>query len=92
MNTLTTQQKCALRSQAHHLKPIVILGNNGFTPAVKAEMERALNDHELIKIKVNAENKEDRHDLIQQICKTCNASLIQTIGHTAAIYRKKEED
>lgn len=83
--------KRMLKSQAHHLKPVVIIGNKGLTEAVQLEIERALFDHELIKVRVNAEDKAARKDIIEKICQARNASLIQTIGHIAVLYRENEE-
>lgn len=86
--TLTTAKKCSLRGKAHQLKPIVIIGNNGLTDSVLKEIDRALEDHELIKIRVNAENREDKMQMIAEICAKNSAMLIQVIGHIAVLYRK----
>lgn len=85
---LTSKYKQQLKAQAHDLKPIVMLGNNGLTDNVNAEIERALLDHELIKIKVNEKDREARKQLITEICKIHNAELIQAIGLVAVIYKK----
>jgi RNA-binding protein len=84
---LNSAQKRALRGKAHALKPVVILGNHGLTKPVELEIDRALNDHELIKVRVNAETREARLALTQTICDHCQAELIQTIGHVIIIYR-----
>ncbi|MEI8054386.1 MAG: ribosome assembly RNA-binding protein YhbY [bacterium] len=78
-----------LRGKIHHLKPIIIIGNNGLIPAVIQEIDRALNDHELIKIRVHVkDSKEELTKITQEICTKTNATTIQTIGHIIAIYRK----
>jgi len=78
-----------LKGKIHHLKPIVIIGNNGLTPAVIQEIDRALNDHELIKIRVHIkDSKEELAKITQEICTKTNATAIQTIGHIVAVYRK----
>lgn len=76
-----------LKQRAHSLKPIVIIGSHALSPSVQAEIDHALNDHELIKIRVNANNKDERAKLIHDICTEQKAELIQQIGHTMVIYR-----
>ncbi len=76
-----------VKSQA--LKPVVILGNNGLTDNVTHEINLALDTHELIKIRINASDREERDILIEAICKTSNAELIQKIGHVISIYRAR---
>ncbi len=83
--------KLDLKSQAHALKPFVIIGGNGLTEKVQAEINCALDSHELIKIRVNAETKEDRQTMAQTICKFQEAELIAAIGHVITIYRKSED-
>lgn len=86
---LTSQDIRELRAKLHHLKPIVIIGNNGLTEAVIQEIGRALHDHELIKIRTNVKNrKEELATITQEICAKTNATLIQIMGYIIAIYRK----
>lgn len=80
-----------LKSQIHHLKPVVIIGNNGLTDAVVQEIDRALTDHELIKVRANVENSEELTQVAEEICKKTDSTLIQTIGHIIAIYRKNTQ-
>ncbi|MFM2006224.1 MAG: hypothetical protein RLZZ09_1879 [Pseudomonadota bacterium] len=77
-----------MRAKAHSLKPVVITGQNGVTPAVLNEIDLALEHHELIKVRVNAAVREDRKTMIQQICTDSSAELIQAIGHVVTLYRK----
>jgi RNA-binding protein len=77
-----------MRAKAHSLKPVVITGQNGVTPAVLNEIDLALEYHELIKVRVNAADREDRRAMIQQICTDSSAELIQAIGHVITLYRK----
>jgi RNA-binding protein len=77
-----------MRAKAHLLKPVVITGQNGVTPAVLNEIDLALEHHELIKVRVNAADREDRKTMIQQICTDSSAELIQAIGHVVTLYRK----
>ncbi len=80
-----------LKQKAHSLSPVVILGGNGLTEGVHGEIEVALQAHELIKIRVNADDREQRKQLTQQICEKHKAELIQAIGHIIAIYRQRQD-
>lgn len=89
---LSPSQKSDFRGKAHALKPVVLLGQHGYTPAVAAEINRALHDHELIKIKIASEEREDRKAITTLICKELNAELVQSIGKTVVLYRKKPKE
>jgi len=78
--------KKKFRAQAHGLKPVIMIGQAGLTSAVLAEIELALDTHELIKIKIRAE-REERKKISEKICSDTGAALIQTIGQIAVIYR-----
>jgi RNA-binding protein len=84
---LHPEQKKALRARSHHLKPVIIIGNAGATPGVLKEISLALDHHELIKVRVNAADREQRAQMTQMICSELEASLIQAIGHIITIYR-----
>ncbi len=84
MNKKTLHQ---LRSLAHDLKPVVMIGAQGLTVAVHEEIERALEAHELIKIRVNAGDREQRKAMTDEICAKHEATLIQAIGHIATVFR-----
>lgn len=88
---LTNPQKHHLKSLAHHRKPVVIVGDGGVTPAVLHEILLALDHHELIKIRVNAEDRERREAMIAEICATADAALVQRIGHVATLFRRNSE-
>lgn len=88
---MDTSFRKSLKAQAHHLKPVVLLGAKGLTEAVIAETDIALNAHELIKVKINGAEKEDRIEMTDMLCQQLEAELVQMIGHTAIIYRKKKE-
>ncbi len=89
---ISSAQKQHLRSKAHSLKPTIIIGNHGLTPAVQAEINHALEAHELIKIRVNAIDREERQLMTEEICRAQYAELIQSIGHIIVIYRENLED
>lgn len=80
-----------LRGKLHHLKPTVIVGDNGLTDAVIAEIDRALSDHELIKIRAHVDNSEELVTIADTICSKTTAVLVQIIGHIVAIYRKNPQ-
>ncbi|MDI1276424.1 ribosome assembly RNA-binding protein YhbY [Methylobacter sp.] len=83
---MNSADKKKLRAQAHSLKPVIMIGQSGLTVAVLAEIELALNSHELIKVRIRAE-REDRKLISEKICADTGAELIQSIGQIAVIYR-----
>lgn len=88
---LHPRQRQQLRGQAHKLKPVVMIGNNGVTEAVNKEIDRALNDHELIKIRIQSDDRDLRRELFATLCDANRAELVQVIGAIGVIYRKKTE-
>jgi RNA-binding protein len=88
---LDTSTRKALKAQAHHLKPVILLGSKGLTEAVVAETDSALNAHELIKVKINGAEKADRIAMANSLCEQLKAELVQIIGNTAIVYRKNKE-
>lgn len=88
---MNTSFKQSLKAQAHHLKPVVLLGAKGLTDAVVAETDCALKAHELIKVKINGVEKEERITITEQLCNQLKAELVQTIGTIAILYRKNKE-
>jgi RNA-binding protein len=85
---ITEKQRRHLKGLAHHMKPVVIVGQNGLTDNLFSELRSALDTHELIKVRVNAGDRGDRRKMVDAISKRCDAELIQTIGHVAAFYRR----
>lgn len=88
---LSTKQKQHLKGLAHNLKPVVLMGSNGLTEAVIAEIEIALNHHELIKIKVATEDRETKILIVDAIIRETKAEKVQVIGKTLVLYRPTEE-
>jgi len=86
-----TSFKQSLKAKAHHLKPVVLLGAKGLTEAILAETNVALLAHELIKVKINGAEKEDRMQMAEELCEQLHAELVQMIGNTLVLYRKNEE-
>ena len=87
---MNPEQLKQMKTKAHALKPVIMIGQAGLTEAVSKEIELALDTHELIKIKIRAE-REDRKLIQQHICTETNAELIQSIGQVVVIYRQKPE-
>ena len=88
--SLTETQKRHLRAIAHHKKPVVLVGANGVTPPLLAELEGALTAHELLKVRVAAGDREQRDAMIGQLCSASGSELVQRIGHVAVLYRAAE--
>ncbi|HHB3742525.1 TPA: ribosome assembly RNA-binding protein YhbY [Pseudomonas aeruginosa] len=84
----TQEQKKQFKSIGHHLKPVLIVAENGLTEGVLAELERALNDHELIKVKLALAERDDRRALLDELCAQSRSDLVQSIGKMALVYRK----
>lgn len=89
--TLNKEFKKQLVIRSQKLKPVVILGNQGLSPNVLKEIDNALTAHELIKVRINAADREERQALINEIILSSHAHLIQAIGHVISIYRQKEK-
>lgn len=90
MLNLSVSQRLELKGRAHALKPVVMIGNAGLTPAVLDEIERSLKSHDLLKIKVMHDEHELRASMLQEICTLLKAGAVQHIGKTLIIYRPLE--
>ncbi len=88
---LGNQEKKHLRRIGHELNPTVTVADKGLSETVLNEIERALKDHELIKIKVNVADRETRNQLITQLSETSAAEVIQTVGRVALLFRKSKK-
>jgi len=87
METLKGSQRKNLRAQAHHLKPLVMIGAKGVTDQLVGSVNIALNDHELIKVKFG-EFKEAKKDISEEIAKATKSELVGLIGNIAIFYRR----
>lgn len=85
--SLSTAEKKRLRQIGHHLNSVVLLGNNGLTEPVLAEIDARLEDHELIKVRVGGEDRAERLAAIEQIAKSTKAEVAQVIGKLVLLYR-----
>lgn len=88
MATLKIQERKRLRQIGHALQPVVMIGSQGLTDNVVEETLRALNDHELIKVKVVTEDRESRAALIAELTERTTAQNVQQIGKIVLLYKK----
>ncbi|SOB77881.1 RNA-binding protein [Marinobacter sp. LV10R510-11A] len=89
--SFSPEQRREYRAIAHHLKPVIIVGDKGLTENLQEELERALNDHELIKIKVASQDREARQEAVLALCESSGAEVVQTIGKIAVIMRRAKK-
>lgn len=86
---LTPAERQALKGRAHRLNPVVLIGESGLGPAVLAEIDRALNAHELIKIRVMGAARDTREALLAEVCGATGAAPVQHIGKVLVVYRER---
>ena len=84
---MNSEKKKQFKAQAHLLKPVIIIGQNGLTESVLKEIEITLDTHELIKIKIRAD-RDIRSQVCAKIVEQTQSELIQSIGQIIVIYRK----
>ena len=84
---LSTAQRKIHRAEAHHLDPVVMIDNDGLTPAVIKETDMALNAHGLIKIRVLGDDRQQREDIYQTLADQLGAAPIQHIGKLLVLWR-----
>ena len=88
---LTAAQTRFLRGQAHDLRAMLQVGGKGITGTLMAEVDLALEHHELIKVKVSADDRDARDAMVQAIVEGTGSLLVQRIGHTAVLYRPSKD-
>jgi RNA-binding protein len=91
MHPLTPAQKQFLKARAHSLQPVVMIGNQGLTPAVTKELECALVAHELVKIKAASDDADTRRAWLAELCSATGAQEVQRIGKVLVLYRPAAE-
>lgn len=89
--SLTPSERRELRAQAHHLDPVVMIGNDGLTDAVTKETDAALKAHGLIKVRVLGVDREERVQFAETLCEQLQAALVQHIGKLLVLFRPKPE-
>jgi RNA-binding protein len=92
MPTLDPAERRALRARAHHLDPVVSIGQHGLTPAVLREIDVALKAHELVKVRVFGDDRDAREALLSEICAALDAAPVQHLGKLLVIYRRNPEE
>ena len=90
MNNLSSSERSFLRSQAHHLEPVVLIGKHGVTEGTIKTIDKALDSRELIKIKFR-EFKDEKQILSEKVAKLTNSAVVGIIGHTLIIFRQNPD-
>ena len=85
--TLNTQMKKSLRGVAHHLDPVIAVSERGISDGIVEETERALSDHELIKVKVFSADRSSRGEVASALAEATSSIVLQQIGKVAVLYR-----
>lgn len=89
---LTSAQRKQLRMQAHSLQPVVMIAEKGLTETVLREIDRSLLSHELIKVRVSIEDRDERTRIIAAICAELDAASVQTVGKILVVYRANPDE
>src|SRR5215467_5871351 len=87
MRTLTSGERRALRAKAHHLHPVVSIGGSGLTPSVLHEIDVNLTAHELVKVRVFNDDRDERERLLEQVCGDLDAAPVQHLGKILTLWR-----
>jgi RNA-binding protein len=89
--SLTSKQKSYLKALAHHLEPVVRVGRAGATDAVSGEVERTVDAHELIKIRIEVEDSSERRAIAADLAQRTGAEFVGAVGKIAILYRARAE-
>jgi RNA-binding protein len=89
--SLTPKQRQYLKGLAHKRKPVVLLGEAGLSPSVLAEIELALERHELLKIRLPGVDRDERRAMVVAVCAKTGAETVQEIGRVAVLYRRAKK-
>ncbi len=90
--TLSSRQRTQLKARAHHLKPIVRVGQAGLSDAFVAEVDRALADHELIKVRIDTDDREARDAAADEISTRTASAQVQRVGKILVLWRPKPDE
>ncbi len=90
--SLTTRERAHLKARAHALEPKVMVGHGGATPAVIAEVDRALAAHELIKVKILGDDRDAREAMGDEISAATDSAQVQRVGKVIVLWRPKPEE
>jgi putative YhbY family RNA-binding protein len=86
---LTPRERAHLKARAHALEPFVQIGQSGLTPAVIAEVDRALAAHELIKVRIGGADREHRHALGDELAAAADAAVVHRVGKVLILWRPR---
>ena len=89
---LTPGERRALKARAHALDPVVLIGDSGLTAAALEEIDRSLNAHELVKVRVAGEDRAVRESILRLVCEQLGAAAVQHIGKILIVFRQAPED
>lgn len=90
--SLSPRERAHLKARAHALEPKVMVGHGGVTPAVIAEVDRALTAHELIKVKILGDDRLAREAIGNQLCADTGAAPVQRVGKVIVLWRPKPDE
>lgn len=90
--SLSTTAKKVLKAKAHHIDPVILIGQKGLTPALFQELDIALEHHELLKVKVQQGDKELCENFAAEIVEKSSAEFVAKIGRVLVFYRQKKEE
>ena len=91
MRQLSPSRRRELKARAHALDPVVFIGGAGLSPAVLAEIDRSLKNHELIKVRVPGADRPGREAILEEICRRTGAQSVQHIGKILVLFRENPE-
>ncbi|HVY06667.1 MAG TPA: YhbY family RNA-binding protein [Burkholderiales bacterium] len=89
---LSPAERQALKARAHRLQPTVVVGNDGLSASVSAEIDRSLTAHELVKVRVMGEDRDARDAVLGRICDDLGAAPVQHIGKILIVYRPRPQE
>jgi RNA-binding protein len=89
---LTGKQRRFLRARGHHLSPVVQVGKDGLTEGLVGALDDALEQHELIKVRLGEAVGDDRHGVAGALADAASAELVQVLGRTLLIYRRRKHE
>lgn len=90
--SLTPRQRAQLKARAHALEPVVVVGQNGASPAVISEVDRSLTAHGLIKVRLAGADRETRETLTAELCGQTGATAVGTVGRVSILWRPRPDD
>ncbi len=90
--SLTPRERAKLKARAHALEPVVQLGQHGLTDRVVAEVDRALTAHELIKVKVVGDDRDERHEVGEALAGRTDAAVVQRVGKVLVLWRPRPDE